>query len=198
MVSKEKLIDGNLEQILRLVCETKYGEHNVVIYPHLDSFREIYTHLAKARIENNNDRVLLLPHYETSKSVEQALAELDIRAKDQIEKGSLEIIDSQHAFFDPTQKFLSVVEASAADAQRSGKSGAIVIADMGSFFHRQEVAALVSHECAITSDKSKGSLFTIFCCYHEKDFQKLTKEQEIKMCENHHRNLFVREGSITS
>lgn len=105
MVSKEKLIDGNLESILTLLCETSYGEHNVVIYPDLDSFREIYTHLAKARIDNNNDKVLLLPHYETPKSVQQSLMELDIRAKEQIERGLLEIIDSQHAFLIPLMTF---------------------------------------------------------------------------------------------
>jgi len=194
VVSKEKLIDGNLESILRLLCETEYGEHNIVIYPNLEAFREIYTHLAKARIQNNNDRVLLLPHYETSKSVEQALMELDMKAKEQIERGSLEIIDSQHGFFDPAQSFIEVVKASATDAVKRRKSGAIIIADMGSFFHRQLVSDAILHECRIAA-QSENSRFTIFCCYHSRDFEKLTKEQEAKMCENHFRNLFVRETS---
>jgi hypothetical protein len=115
--------------------------------------------------------------------------ELDIRAKEQIERGSLEIIDSQHAFFDPAQKFSKVVEAAETEAVRTGKSGAIVIADMGSFFHRQDIMGLISHECGITP--TEGSKTTIFCCYHVRDFGKLTKEQEAKMCENHYRNLFV-------
>jgi DcmR-like sensory protein len=195
MVSKEKLVDGNLESILRLLCETRYGEHNIVIYPNLDSFKEIYTHLTKTRIENNNDRVLLLPHYETSKSVQQALMELDIKAKEQIERGSLEIMDSQHAFFDPAQNFVTTVEASAIDALRSSKSGVIAIADMGSFFHRQQLDGLISHECGICA-QSESSKFTVFCCYHSRDFEKLTREQEAKLCENHYRNLFVRETSI--
>ena len=195
MVSKEKLVDGNLESILRLLCGTRYGEHNVVIYPNLGTFREIYTHLTKARIQNNNDRVLLLPHYETSKSVEQALMELDIKAKEQIENGSLEIVDSQHAFFDPAQSFIGVVNASATDAVKSGKSGAIIIADMGSFFHRQQIPEAISHECRL-APQSENSRFTIFCCYHSRDFQKLTKEQEAKMCENHYRNLVVRETTL--
>jgi hypothetical protein len=193
LVTKEKLIDGSLTSILQLLCETQYGEHNILVYPNLDAFREIYTHLAKARVEDKNDRVVLLPHYETAKSVEQAFIELDVDARKLVEKGDLEIIDSHHGFFDPAQSFQRVVEASAIDAVRNGKSGAIIVADMGSFFHRQEVDRLISHECGISIHEAEQR-FTIFCCYHQKDFEKLSKEQESKMCENHFHNLFVRDS----
>jgi hypothetical protein len=191
MVSKEKLVDGTIESILQLLIETRYCEHNILIYPNLNSFREIYTHLAKARIENDNNLVLLLPHYETSRSVEQSFMELDIRARDLIEKGMLEIIDSHHAFFDPEQSFLQVVEATTKAAIRNGKSGVTAIADMGSFFHRQAIDSLVGHECRIPAviDKAK---FSILCCYHQGDFGKLTKQQEGRLCENHYRNLSIR------
>ena len=191
MVNKEKLVDGNLESIIQLLCDCQYGEHDIVIYPDLDSFREIYARLTKSRINNCHDKVILLPHYETAKSVEQALMELDVRAKDEIGRGSLEVIDSFHAFFDPEQTFLEVVSAALNDAVRGGKSGAVVIADMGSFYHRQAIEKLVSHECKIPS-RQAGSRSTIFCCYNAKDFQNLTKSQEERLCENHYRNLFVR------
>ena len=191
MVSKEKLVDANLESIIQLLCECQYGEHDIVIYPDLDSFREIYAHLTKARINSYNDRVILLPHYETAKSVEQALMELEVRPKEEISKGSLEIIDSYHAFFDPEQSFLQVVSATLNDATRAGKSGAVIIADMGSFYHRQAVESLIVHECRIPS-RQPGNRSTIFCCYNHRDFEKLTKSQEEKLCENHYRNLFVR------
>jgi MEDS: MEthanogen/methylotroph, DcmR Sensory domain len=191
MVNKEKLVDANLESIIQLLCECQYGEHNIVIYPNLDSFREIYARLTKARINNCNDKVILLPHYETAKSVEQALMEMDLRAKDEVGRGSLEVIDSYHAFFDPEQTFLQVVSAALNDAVRAGKTGAVVIADMGSFYHRQAIDNLIAHECKIPS-KQAGVNSTIFCCYNHKDFQNLTKLQEEKLCENHYRNLFVR------
>lgn len=191
MVNKEKLVDANLESILELLCECQYGEHDIVIYPDLNSFREIYARLTKARIKDYNDKVILLPHYETAKSVEQALMELDVRAKDEIGRGSLEVIDSHHAFFDPEQSFHQVVSAALSDAVRGKKSGVVVIADMGSFFHRQAIDRLVTHECNITA-RQPGLKSTIFCCYNSKDFEKLTNLQEEKLCENHYRNLFVR------
>ena len=191
MVSKEKLVDASLESIIQLVCACEYGEHSIIIYPDLASFREIYTRLARSRITEYGDRVILLPHYETTKSVEQALMELDLRAKDEISRGSLEIIDSHHAFFDPEQSFIQVVAAMQSDAVRSGRTGAVVIADMGSFFHRQAIDKLVSHECKIPA-RQVGSRYTIFCCYNARDFQNLAKSQEEKLCENHYRNLFIR------
>jgi hypothetical protein len=191
MVSKEKLVDANLESIIQLVCEFDYGEHSIIIYPDLSSFREIYTRLTRTRIHDHNDRVILLPHYETTKSVEQSLMELDVRAKEEIARGTLEIVDSHHAFFDPEQTFLQVVSAALNDAVRAGKTGAVIIADMGSFYHRQVIDLLVAHECKIPA-KQAGSRSTVFCCYNFRDFQKLTKLQEEKLCENHYRNLFIR------
>jgi hypothetical protein len=191
MVNKEKLVDANVESIIQLLCDCQYGEHDIVIYPDLGSFREIYARLTRARISSCNDKVILLPHYETAKSVEQALMELDVRAKEEIGRGSLEVIDSHHAFFDPEQTFMQVVSAALNDAERAGRSGAVVIADMGSFYHRQAIESLISHECKIPSKKA-GVKSSIFCCYNYKDFQKLTKAQEEKICENHYRNLFVR------
>ncbi len=197
MVSKEKLIDGNLDSILQMLCQAEYGEHNIVIYPDLDSFREIYTHVTEARIKNYNDLVMLLPHYETIKSVQQSLLELDVDIREPAIRTSLDIIDSQHAFFDPEQDFLGIVAAGVNSAKRNGKSGFIVIADMGSFFHRGSIEQMISHECKIIPPKRQqdSMQFTLFCCYHIKDFQKLTKEQEQRMCENHYLRLFVREST---
>lgn len=123
--------------------------------------------------------------------------ELDIKAKEEIEKGSLEIKDSQHAFYDPVQTSLEVFKASATDAVKNGRSGAIIIADMGSFFHRQQIPEIVQHECRIAS-QTENARFVVSCCYHARDFEKLTKDQEVRMCENHYRNLSVRETSYYS
>jgi hypothetical protein len=87
--------------------------------------------LCKARIEKNNDLVLLLPHYETVRSVQKLLRELDIHAKGPMDKGSLDIIDSSEVSFDPKEDFLAILKRVARTAKHSGKSGVIVISDMG-------------------------------------------------------------------
>ena len=42
MVIKERLIDGDLESVLKALCKTRYGEHSIIIYPNLDKFRDLY------------------------------------------------------------------------------------------------------------------------------------------------------------
>jgi hypothetical protein len=87
--------------------------------------------LCKAWIEKNNDLVLLLPHYETVRSVQQLLRELDIDAKVPMDNGSLDIIDSSEVSFNPKEDFLAILKRVARTAKHSGKSGVIVISDMG-------------------------------------------------------------------
>jgi hypothetical protein len=74
---------------------------------------------------------LLLPHYETVRSVQQLLPELDIDAKAQMDNGSLDIINSSEASFNPKEDFLAILKRAARMAKHSGKSGVIVISDMG-------------------------------------------------------------------
>jgi hypothetical protein len=88
--------------------------------------------LCKARIEKNNDLVLLLPHYETVRSVQQLLREIDIDAKAPMDNGSLDTIDSSEVVsFSPKEDFLAILKRVARPAKHSGKSGVIVISDMG-------------------------------------------------------------------
>jgi hypothetical protein len=87
--------------------------------------------LCKARIEKNNDLVLLLPHYETVRSVQQLLRELDIDAKAPMDNGSLDIIDSSEVSFNQKEDFLAILKRVARTAKHSGRSGVIVISDMG-------------------------------------------------------------------
>lgn len=196
MVSKEKLVDGDLASILKLLTETAYGEHNILIYPDLDSFREIYAHLTKARIENQNDLVMLLPHYESQRSVKEFLSEMEIDLDEHTKKGSIEVLDSQYAFFDSQHDFMSLVKGSLKRALKNQKSGVIVIADMGAFYHRGAVDEMINHECKIPS-LDKDLQYTILCCYHSKDFRKLSKTDEERLCQNHYHNLFIREENST-
>lgn len=189
---KEKLINGDTNSILELLCQTSYGEHNILIYPDLDAFREIYTHVCKARLEKENDAVMLLPHYETVRSAQEALRELDIDVKARLDDGSLQIIDSSRVFFNPQEDFVAMLKRAERDARQAGRSGVIVIVDMASFYHRQMMIELVRHEHSMPA-KDPDVRYSVFCCYHFKDFQRFTEAQKEQICENHYNNLFIRE-----
>jgi hypothetical protein len=143
------------------------------------------------RIEKNNDIVLLVPHYETVRSVKDSLKELDIDVQGQLDSGSLEIIDSSEAFFGPAS-FIEIIKRMEHGAKKSGRSGIVVISDMAAFYHRQMMHELIRHEHSMPA-RSPDLRYTVFCCYHARDFARLSEDQKQQICENHYNNLFVNE-----
>src|SRR6266513_4007348 len=80
-----KEIGGNVFEITKQLDRIDYGEHIILIYPNLDSLREIYSQYCRDALENN-ELVLLLTYYETTDRVRQTLKEIGIEV-DRHEKG---------------------------------------------------------------------------------------------------------------
>jgi hypothetical protein len=64
-------VNGALDQI----NQAEYGAHYIIIYPDLDTLRDLYSEYTRKQIEENNELVLINPFYETADSVRQALSE---------------------------------------------------------------------------------------------------------------------------
>src|ERR687883_159084 len=64
-------VDDALEQI----NQAGYGAHYMLIYPDLDTLRELYSNYIHNQIEDNNEIILINPFYETTDSVRQVLSE---------------------------------------------------------------------------------------------------------------------------
>ena len=169
--------------------QTEPGAHYIAIYDHLITFRQIYSYYTKIQLEENNELVLLLPHYETTDTVRCSLrgneyASIDVRKYEK--QGSLVIIDSVRAYFCSTS-IITFVERLVKHAQKLGKNGVTAIADMGSFFqfiyHKNKKNNIIEYETSLPSkfhSKLKG-----FCCYNQKDFDRLTELQK-KILVGHH------------
>jgi hypothetical protein len=69
------LTKGIVTTILKELDETGYGEHVIVIHPDLQALRKIYCQYTKNQLVDNNEIVLLLPHYETQDAVTNNLQE---------------------------------------------------------------------------------------------------------------------------
>jgi hypothetical protein len=67
-------ITGTWSEIIGKLNKIDHGKHIILIYPNMDSFREIYSHYCKTALENN-EIVLLLTYYETINNVRQTLNE---------------------------------------------------------------------------------------------------------------------------
>ena len=183
------MIQGYLCVILDQLNQTEPGAHNILIYDNLITFRQIYSYYTKIQLEENNELVLLIPYYETTDAVrcilqENRYASTNVRKYEK--QGLLVIIDSVRAYFCSTS-IITFVERLVKHAEKIGKNGVTGIADMGSFFqlndHKKKKASIMEYEISLPSkfhSKLKG-----FCCYNQKDFDRLTEYQKKKLLDHH-------------
>jgi hypothetical protein len=181
--------------ILAQLNQIESGAHYILIYDDLITFRQIYSYYTKIQLEENNELVLLLPYYETTDTVRRYLREnedacIDVRKYGK--EGSLVIIDSIRAYFCSTS-IITFVERLVKHAEKLGKDGVTGIADMGAFFQfnnsKNKKASVMEYENSLPSkfySKLKG-----FCCYDQKDFDRLTEYQKKKLLDQHGKDLVI-------
>ena len=113
----------------------RQGSHYIIVYRNLPTLRKIYSQYTKRQVEEKNEIVLLLPHYETPDMVRYVLsqiAKIDVRKYEK--QDSLLIIDSARAYFGSSIDIVSFVISLVDYADQIGRNGITVLADMGSFF----------------------------------------------------------------
>jgi hypothetical protein len=181
--------------ILDQLNQIEFGAHYILIYDDLTTFRQIYLYYAKLQLEENNELVLLLTYYETTDTVRRYLREnehacIDVRKYEK--EGSLVIIDSVRAYFCSTS-IITFIERLVKHAEKLGKDGVTGIADMGAFFQfnnsKNKKASVMEYENSLPSkfySKLKG-----FCCYDQKDFDRLTEYRKKKLLDHHGKDLVI-------
>jgi hypothetical protein len=93
--------------------EIAEGENGIIIYPNLQTFRQIYTQYVKDQLsreedeENNITRdkqlvpriILIATFYETIDSVKHNLNAIDVDVQRHIDNGSLVIVDAFSSYY---------------------------------------------------------------------------------------------------
>src|SRR5215212_11567007 len=69
------VMNCHVNDALDLINQAEYGTHYMIIYPDLDTLRELYSDYIGKQIKENNEIVLINPFYETADSVRQVLSE---------------------------------------------------------------------------------------------------------------------------
>jgi hypothetical protein len=174
-------VDDALEQI----NHAGYGAHYMLIYPDMMILREIYSNYVHKQIKENNEIVLVNPFYETTDSVRQILSERYDHGMDDISKFEKEelliIADALEEYLGDQP--LIYVKKSLENYAKMGKNGVSVLADLGAYPHKSMYNDLVDYELSLPTKynvQMKG-----FCLYHQKDFDKLSDEQQQKLIEHH-------------
>ena len=140
------------------------GENSIVIYPDLETFRQIYTKYVKenlskldegveeelhgkadAAYDQNNDSsgnkqsnsriILIATYYETVDSVKHHLTAFGIEnVQKYVEDGSLVIVDSFYSFFPDIDGMKKLIDSLSNRARKESRPGVTAIVDMGPFF----------------------------------------------------------------
>lgn len=140
------------------------GENGVLVYPNLQTFREIYSQYVKDQLapreeqkgkkgdeDNDNDthyhnnagrkEHLLVPRitliatfYDTVNSVKHNLSAVGVDVQSRIDDGSLLIVDAFNGYHPDTDGVKKLVASLSERAAKEGRIGVSVIVNMGFFF----------------------------------------------------------------
>ena len=194
----KNLISDNSNDVLKQLRQAEFRAHYIIVYHDMMTLRQIYSSYIKAQLEDDNEIVLMLPYYETTKMVRRILSGENNNSGSIIDvgkyekEGSLVIIDSVKAYFGSDIDLMSFVEKLAKEAQSSGKNGISVIADLASFYFHNGIDKLIDYEMSLPTKYDDQMKLKGFCFYHQEDFDKrLSKEQKQKLLEHHGKHLIV-------
>ena len=79
----QTVFHGHAEEVSQQLRRSESGAHFLIIYPNLQTFREMYSHYTKSALFEGNEIVVILPFYETVGTVRRILSEnganIDVR-----------------------------------------------------------------------------------------------------------------------
>jgi hypothetical protein len=197
----------NEESIQRwLKKEVEDGENSILVYPNMQTFREIYTKYVKDQLvaareqeveedNNNNNKnssrdnnkqsksriILIAPFYETVDSVKHQLSAFGIEnVQGLIDNGSLVIADSFHSFFPDSNGMKKLIDSLSQRARKEGRAGVTAIVDMGFFFlfgGDNKAADLIIYEASLAPKTQDGNVKGV-SCYHWGNYETLTERDK--------------------
>jgi MEDS: MEthanogen/methylotroph, DcmR Sensory domain len=182
------MVQASRDDALEHMLQSNYGEHDMIIYPHLSVLREIYSRYSKSQL--GKEIIVLLPTYENISSVKRTLTDsgLDVRRFENDD--SLVILDSVNAHFESNPDILTTIEMLAKRAESDRGGGCSVVSDMGSFRFLGKEKELLQYEMSLPS-RFNSIKFKIFCCYHQANFDRLSGNEREHLLEYHSKNLII-------
>jgi hypothetical protein len=183
--------------------EVGYGENGIIIYPNLQTFRQIYTKYAKEQLEKEDNSnsirneqsrpriVLIATFYETPDSVKHHLSAVGVKhIQSLMDNGSLVIVDAFSSYYPDVSGMKKLVASLSERAKREGRAGVTAIVDMGFFFlfgGDGRATELINYETSL-APKTDGGNVRGFSCYHGGNYELLKKTRK--------RSLLKREKAV--
>ena len=208
--------ENNSESVMKWFDkEIGDGENGIIIYPSLQTLRQIYTNyvkdqLAKEADDDNNSSsswdgqsnpriILIATFYETVDSVKHTLSAVGVNAQRHINDGSLVIVDAFSSYYPDIDGMKKLVASLSDRAKKEGRVGVTALVDMGFFFlfgGDGRATELINYEASL-APKTEGGNVKGFSCYHGGNYDTLKDNQKKELAQKGKKVLEVRE-SITS
>jgi hypothetical protein len=203
--------NDNKESIMKWLHEgIAEGENGIVIYPNVQTFRQIYTRYAKQQLakedDNNNTRIeqskpriiLIATFYETIDSVKHSLSAVGVGAQSHMEDGSLVIIDAFSSYYPDIDGMKKLVASLSDRAKKEDRVGVTAIVDMGFFFlfgGDGRATELINYEASLPP-KTEGGNVKGFSCYHGGNYNTLKDSQRKELAQKGKKLLEITEDTL--
>jgi MEDS: MEthanogen/methylotroph, DcmR Sensory domain len=179
--------------IVEEITQTKYGDHNLILYSDLATLEYTYLNYIKRSLESLNEIILVLPHYHCVADVINSITNTSIDIDKYKKEGSLVVVQSKKAYYSLTHEFVGVMIMTKMLIQRAdklGKAGVTVISDMGLFFNLNKIDDLTKYETELSSSICNTKA-KVLCCYSKSDFELFIEHQRQQNLLKAHNNKII-------
>jgi hypothetical protein len=170
--------------IIEKMRQSHPHDHDVMIYPDLPTFRQVYSQATKEALERN-EIVFLTTTYDSFQRVIDSLKQVGVSVNKEVKHGNLIILDAVKAYQIDVSGVVNFAKSLLMRAAKDGKAGVFNISDMGSFFLADRIPILVEYERSLR--KKMDIELKAVCSYHKSDFENLSKEQQQAILSAHKR-----------
>ena len=193
--------------------EVRDGENSIIIYPNLQTFRQIYTKYVKdqlAKEDGNNSKrnepslpriMLIATFYETTDSVKHHLSAAGLQnIQSLINNGSLVIVDAFSSYYPNVDGMKKLVASLSDRARKEDRDGVTAIVDMGFFFlfgGDGRATELINYEASLAPTTEGGNVKG-FSCYHGGNYNTLKDDQKKELAQRQKKVFEVTESTTTS
>lgn len=181
-------INGKAQLMIQQLRDTKTGQHNILIYPDLQTLNEVMASHCRTAIEERIELALIVTHCQSIHHVREALSSGGLDVVHYEKEGSLIITDSVSEYHqtssDGVYAMTGLINMLFERVKQMGKNGVFVVADMCSFFLHEKIGDLLDYESGLPAGWNNMNL-RAFCLYHEGDFESFGPE-DMRLVLDHH------------
>ena len=180
----KSLFSSSSSSLIEKIRQSNFHDHDIMIYPDLPTFRQVYSQATKEALERN-EIVFLATTYDSFQKVIDSLTQVGVSVNKEAKDGNLIILDAVKAYQIDVSGAFKFAQSLGMRAAKHGKAGVFNISDLGSFFVADRIPTLLGYERSIP--KRMDFEFKGICAYHEGDFANLSKEQQEIILSAHNR-----------